>query len=96
MDKLTLERWRALDASRVLLRIADYAKPDAAYVPIKDSASSRWHVSAGGRDFELLLTGPKFWDTRSSVGGGGAIDLVMHVERLSFKAAAVRLKQLGL
>jgi hypothetical protein len=41
----------------------------------------------GAREFELLLTGPKFWDTRMEVGGGGAIDLACHLAGCSFKAA---------
>lgn len=96
MDKSTLERWRSLDASAVLRSLADYAKPDTTYIPIKSKQSSRWHVSHGGLDFELLLTGEKFWDTRSQVGGGGAVDLVMHLGNLSFKDAVATLSRLGL
>lgn len=96
MDKSTLERWRSLDASKVLMAVANHAKPDVTYTPVQSSQSSRWHASRGGHDFELLLTGPKFWDTRSQVGGGGAVDLVMHLAGTSFKEAAVLLKSLGL
>lgn len=96
MDNFTLERWRSLDAARVLSALAEHAKVDAAYTPAKSALSSRWHATVGGQDFELLLTGPKFWDTRSATGGGGAIDLVMHLERLSFRQASARLSGLGL
>lgn len=96
VDNASLARWRLLDSAKVVVLIAGHAKRDATYVPVKDGASSRWHVSSCGRDFELLLTGTKFWDTRSGVGGGGAIDLVMHLEQLSFKSAVARLKGLGL
>ena len=44
------------------------------------------------RNFELLLTGPKFYDTRQKRGGGGAIDLVMHLYQIDFKKAVDRLR----
>jgi hypothetical protein len=87
VDNSSLERWRSLDAVRVLQVIADHAKRDASFVPAKAANTQRWHASVSGQDFELLLTGPKFWDTRENVGGGGAVDLAMHVTRLKFKAA---------
>lgn len=96
MDNFSLERWRGLDATTALLALADYAKADATYVPVASTRSSRWHASCAGHDFELLLTGPKFWDTRSQVGGGGAVDLAMHLYSCSFKEAAARLKRSGL
>lgn len=42
------------------------------------------HVTAGGRESELLTLGPKFYDVRQK-RGGGAIDLVMQLYRLDFK-----------
>lgn len=96
MDNSNLERWRQLDATTVLLAVADYAKVDASYTPVKSTQSSRWHVSHGGVDFELILTSEKFWDTRSQVGGGGAVDLVMRLTGQSFKEAVRTLQRLGL
>lgn len=93
MDKSALERWRSLDAARVLVVIADHAKEDRTYSPQKNVHSTRWHVSCNGYDFELLLTGAKFWDTRACIGGGGAVDLVMHLYNESFKHAVLRLRQ---
>lgn len=43
----------------------------------------KWHTSAGA----LSVTGTKFMNWHDSVGGGGAIDLVMHLNHLDFKAA---------
>jgi hypothetical protein len=43
----------------------------------------KWHTSAGA----LSVTGAKFMSWHNSVGGGGAIDLVMHLNHLDFKAA---------
>jgi hypothetical protein len=92
----TLDRWRKTDASQVLERIAEHAKRDPTYVPITNSGSTRWHVSVSGLDYELLVTGPKFWDCRANRGGGGALDLVMFLTNANFKAAARKLKDLGL
>ncbi len=77
-----------MDATVALKAFSDHVKLDPTFVPIKDKATSRWHANAKGREFELLLTGPKFFDTRAEKGGGGAIDLVMHLFGLDFKAAA--------
>ena len=82
-----LERWRTLDAAAVLIAVAEHAKVDVTFAPTKCNLTSRWHASVAGRDFELLLTRSKFWDTRSSVGGGGAVDLVMHLVGVGFKNA---------
>ena len=43
----------------------------------------KWHTSAGA----LSVTGAKFMNWHNSVGGGGAIDLVIHLNHLDFKAA---------
>jgi hypothetical protein len=77
-----------LDAVAALMVLADFAKRDATFAPIKDKATTRWHATVQGRDFELLLTGPKFFDSRAEMGGGGAVDLTMHLFRVDFIAAA--------
>lgn len=68
--------------------LADYAKEDASYVPRLNTRSSRWHATAGGQEYEILCTGPKFWDSRANCGGGGALDLAMHLFGINFKTAA--------
>lgn len=93
VDNLELERWRSMPAVEGLAALCDHAKPDPTFSPLTSHNTSRWHVSAGGRDFELLLTGPKFFDTRANKGGGGAIDLAMHLHSLDFKSAVQRLRQ---
>ena len=87
-DKSDLTRWQSLDAAVVLIALADYAKEDVSYVPRLNTRSSRWHVIAGGHDHEILCTGPKFWDSRANCGGGGALDLAMHLFGINFKKAA--------
>ena len=44
---------------------------------------AKWHTAKG----PLSLTPPKFMNWSQGVGGGGAIDLVMHLEDLEFLAA---------
>jgi hypothetical protein len=43
----------------------------------------KWHTSVG----VLSVNGAKFMNWNYGVGGGGAIDLVMHLKHLDFKAA---------
>ena len=87
-----MERLHGMDAEAVLHRLGEYAKADKSFDPIKSKHTSRWHVTAAGRQFELLLNGPKFYDTRQKLGGGGAIDLTMHLLRVDFKSAVERLR----
>ena len=48
-------------------------------------------VSTVRGEFEILTTGAKWYDTRVRLGGGGAIDLAMHVLGLSFVDAVKHL-----
>lgn len=94
INKTELERWRDLSASAVLSQIADYAKQDITFVPIKNNKTSRWNVTIPGKgDYEILATGPKFWDMRENIGGGGAVDLVMHLFGMDFKQAFTKLRK---
>lgn len=94
VDNFELERWRALPALDVLKLLADHIKEDPNFIPLSSHSTSRWNASIGGHDYEFLVTGPKFYDTQQKRGGGGAIDLVMHVFGIDFKAAAQRLRGL--
>lgn len=95
VDNSVLLRLRRLDAAQVLAALATHSKRDPTYVPVQNQLSERWHTNFGEQEFELLITGPKFWDTRGRVGGGGAIDLVMHLTGDTFKDAIQRLKLAG-
>jgi hypothetical protein len=95
VDNFELDRWRALPAADLLPLLADYVKQDLTFLPTTSLQSTRWHVSADGREFELLCTGPKFFDTRSGKGGAGAIDLAMHLLHLDFKQSLRLLRQQG-
>jgi hypothetical protein len=90
-----LRSFQEMSAEAVILRLADYAKRDPHFSPIKNKHTSRWYVTARGREFELLLNGPKFYDMRQKSGGGGAIDLAMHLLCLDFKAAIETLRSTG-
>jgi len=92
VDNSTLARWRDLDAVVVLLAIADHAKQDVEFRPRQSHDTTRWHASAAGLDYEILCTGPRFLDTRANRGGGGAIDLVMHLLGLDFTRAVAVLR----
>ena len=92
----TLGRLQALPAVDVVLKLADFAKEDATFEPVQSQLTTRWHVTVAGSEYELLLTGPKFWDTRAGVGGGGAIDLAMHLTGSDFRAAVAELVRRGL
>ncbi len=96
IDRDVLLHWQQLDAAVVLAAIADYAKEDKTFGPTKARTTSRWHASLNGNEFELLLTGQKFWDVRAKTGGGGAVDLVMHLAGLDFTLAIRRLRELQL
>jgi hypothetical protein len=95
VDNLTLERWRALDALVVLEKLGCYTKVDGTFEPLNAQGTQRYHVNAEGQDFEFLLRGPKFFDTRLKRGGGGAVDLVMHVRHVNFKEATDLLRRLS-
>ena len=84
---------RGMDCVSVMPYICDHFKQDSLFIPIKDDNTSRWNVRAGGRDYELLVTGTKWFDTRAHKGGGGAIDLVMHLHNLDFVGAVKLLKK---
>lgn len=96
VDDASLLRWRNLDAGSTLPMLADYAKRDPDFKPVKDLHTTRWHASVGRQEFELLCTGPKFLDTRADKGGGGAVDLAMHLQGLTFKQAVALLRSKGL
>lgn len=96
VDNLELERWRQLPAADVLRGLADHAKQDRDFHPRESRLSTRWHASIAGQDFELLCTGPKFLDTRANKGGGGAVDLAMHLFSLGFKQAVAVLRNRGI
>jgi len=64
--------------------------PLAAVLPLLGAQPDRhdpakWHTPSG----PLSVTGMKFMNWRQGVGGGGAIDLVLHLTGLNFTAAVI-------
>lgn len=96
VDNFELSRWRSLDALAILRVFADHLKQDSDFKPRTSHGTTRWHVHLAGSDFEILCTGSKFLDTRANRGGGGAVDLVMHLFDIDFKQATILLRQRGL
>jgi hypothetical protein len=90
-NQSVLSDLRALSSVDVLASLATLIKSDRTFVPSKDARTQRWHVHTERGDFEILTTGPKWYDTRARIGGGGAIDLAMHILDLSFVDAVRRL-----
>lgn len=89
-NPVTLKGLRAMGSAEALGLLAIHLKADPTYVPAKNATSRRWHALTTHGEFEILTTGAKWYDTRAKKGGGGAIDLAMHVLGLSF-VDAVRL-----
>lgn len=91
-----LRRLRQIAAVITLAALTTYAKRDSTFLPAKSFKTERWHATVGSFQFELLLNGPKFYDTRAKVGGGGAIDLAIHLHCLNFVDAVDLLRKRGI
>jgi hypothetical protein len=83
-DQTTLTCLREMTSEDALTLLAIHCKADPTFHPVKQASTRRWHALTTGGEFEILTTGVKWLDTRANKGGGGAIDLAMHVLNLSF------------
>lgn len=95
-EEAELERLRSVGCLSAFARLDGYFKRDLTFVPTKDPNTERWHCATAHRECELLVHGPKRYDTRTREGGGGSIDLVMHLCQLDFVAAVKFLVGKGL
>jgi hypothetical protein len=86
-----IARLRAIDLEDVFDILGLYAKLDATYNPIRNRHSRRYHVSVNHTVYELLITEDKWYNCHTRTGGGGAIDLTMHLYREKFIQAVRRL-----
>ena len=92
---MLLRQFREIASEQVLLALAIHVKADATYVPVKDRESRRWHVQTTHGESELITTQAKWYDTRAKTGGGGAIDLAMHIMGVRFvDAVKILVKEL--
>ncbi len=94
-DRATLTRLREMASEDALALLTVDCKVDSTFEPVKAKHTRRWHARTARGDFEILTTGPKWYDTRAKIGGGGAIDLAMHLLGLSFVHAVRLLSELG-
>jgi len=84
----TLLHLRQTPSDAALRSLTLFCKVDATYHPVKDPNSRHWHVRTDHGEFEILTTGVKWYDARAKMGGGGAIDLAMHILHVPFAEAA--------
>lgn len=91
-----LERLRSVACVGAFGRLDGHFKRDRTFVPTKDPNTERWHCSTASGEYELLVNGPKWYDTRTRHGGGGSIDLAMQLYGLDFVAAVNLLVSKGL
>lgn len=99
-DAQTLALLRSIPLSHVLGRLQDRAlllcRRDTDFVPVKDKSTVRLFVSVpSGFTSEILVTGLKWFDVRTGKGGGGGIDLVMHLLGIDFVKAVKLLLSVG-
>ena len=83
-DNAFLERLRGIALLDALSRLNLYWKFDPDFQPVRNANTRRLYVSVGSNVVELLLTGQKWYDPRVGIGGGGCIDLAMHLLGISF------------
>ena len=95
-DEAALERLRSVSCTTVFACADGYFKQDVTFVPTKDPHTQRWHCTTSAGSFELLVNGPRWYNTRTKRGGGGAIDLVMELNKFGFVAGVKALLGYGL
>lgn len=84
---------RSVPLLKILSHVCDYLKEDPNYTPRDPSTGSRrFQVNCNKRDFRLILTGEKWLDElvnrgAEGRGGGGGVDLVMHLTGVNFVQA---------
>lgn len=91
-DSETLASMRAMPLSQVLDKLRDdgqlFWRRDLDFMPQKDKRTVRLFLSSpSGLAWEVLVTGSKWFDVRAGKGGGGGIDLVMHLLGIDFVTA---------
>src|SRR4051812_26229284 len=92
-DEVVLRRLREVPLGAALEALGRHVAIDRDFVPVKDARTERWLVDAGVGKAELLVTGLKWFDARDGRGGGGVIDLVMHLDHVTFVQAVRLLKK---
>lgn len=88
-----ISKARRVPLLKVLSYVSDYIKEDPDYTPRAPSTGSRrFQVNCQKRDFRLIITGERWLDELAQRGakvrgGGGGIDLAMHLTGMNFVQA---------
>jgi hypothetical protein len=85
--RATLASLREMASQDALALLATHCKADPTFQPVKHVTTRRWHALTARGEFEILTTNQKWYDMRARVGGGGAIDLAMHLLDVTFVEA---------
>jgi hypothetical protein len=91
-DPAALDALRSMPPAETLDRLGLHWRRDPDFRPQKNAATVRLYVTVGAGVVELVVTGARWYDTRAQRGGGGAIDLTMHLLNLPFVDAVKRLQ----
>lgn len=78
-----LQLLRQIPAVIATAALTTYAKRDSTVAHIKSLKAERWHACVGSSHFKPLLDCRELHDTHAKVRSGGAIDLAIHLHRLS-------------
>ena len=84
----SLRSLREMPLQQACDQLGFFWKEDPVFSPLKDAKTKRVYVSrSDGGVFELLITTLKWYDPKADRGGGGAIDLAMHLLPAEFVSA---------
>lgn len=92
IDPDLVSRLRSLPVEKMARILGLHFKQDKSYEPTKFPNSKCYHISLENQVFEIIVTGLKWYSVHRKFGGGGAIDLTMHIFNDSFTRAYNRLK----
>lgn len=88
-----LQRLREVPLLKALDALELHYQHDPDYKPRKSQESMRVIVSVKDLVYTLQFTGMRWYDMHSKEGGGGAIDLTMHLMQCEFLQAAKLLQK---
>lgn len=90
-----VNRVRNLNLVEVLSSLCTYVTQDKTYEPRRNERSQLYVAEVNGRRFNnLLITEARWFDLDAKKGGGGAIDLTMHLMKVNFVQAVKLLSAL--
>lgn len=79
-----IDKLRKISLEEVAEALSYYCKVDTRFVPIKDKKTKLYNIVTPRGEFHIIVTGEKWFDEQRKVGGGGAIDLIMHITKFDF------------